>query len=116
MKQKAYGSLISSEMHAEPTDQLVILLWRAVALPHFEAEMRTTPKIHALIAIPYRRTELQLRFAWFMTGMTQGEYDSEERKRSKGEKVFLKTNVRDLIIQEGAEVACAKRRDALCFI
>ena len=51
-----------------------------------------------------------------MAGMTQGEYDSDERKRSKGEKVFLKTNVRDLMTQEGAKVACAKRRDALCFI
>ena len=40
----------------------------------------------------------------------------EERKRSKEEKVFLVTNLRDLIIQEGAAVACAKRRDALCFI
>ena len=26
------------------------------------------------------------------------------------------TNLRYLIIQEGAAVACAKRRDALCFI
>ena len=26
------------------------------------------------------------------------------------------TNLRDLITQEGAAVACAKRRDALCFI
>ena len=51
-----------------------------------------------------------------MTGMTQGEYDSDERKRSKGEKVFIKTNVRDLMTQEGAEVACVKRRDAPCFI
>ena len=116
MKQKAYGRLISSEMHAEPIDQLVSLPWRVVALRHFEAEMRTIPKIHALLAILYRRTELHFRFAWFMTGTTQGEYDSEERKRSKGEKVFLKTNVRDLMTQEGAKVACAKRRDALCFI
>ena len=44
-----------------------------------------------------------------------GEYDSEERKRSKGETVFLMTSMRDLITQEGAAVACAKRRDALCF-
>ena len=35
---------------------------------------------------------------------------------SKEEKVFLMTNLRDLILQEGAAVACAKRRDALCFI
>ena len=41
---------------------------------------------------------------------------SEERKRSKEEKVFLLTSLRDLIIQEGMAVACAKRRDALCFI
>ena len=47
---------------------------------------------------------------------TREEYDSEERKRSKGEKVFLMTSVRDMITQEGAAVACAKRRDALCFI
>ena len=78
--------------------------------------MRTTPKIHALIAIPYARTELQLSFAWCMTGLTQVEYDSEERKRSNVEKIFLKTSMRDLMIQEAAAVACAKRRDALRFI
>ena len=78
--------------------------------------MRTTPKIHALIAVPYVRTELQLRFAWCMIGLTHGEYDSEERKRSKEEKVFLMKSMRDLITQEGAAVACAKRRDDLCSI
>ena len=49
-------------------------------------------------------------------GLTRDEYDSEERNRSKEEKVFLMTNLRDLIIQEGMAVACAKRTDALCFI
>ena len=78
--------------------------------------MRTTPGIHALIAVPYARTELQLKFAWCMIGLTREEYDSEERKISKKEKVFLMTSMRDLIIQEGMAVACAKRRDALCFI
>ena len=51
-----------------------------------------------------------------MIGLTRGEYDSEERKRSKGEKVFLMMSVRDLITQEEAAVACANWRDALCFI
>ena len=51
-----------------------------------------------------------------MMGLTRGEYDSEENKMSKEEKVFLMTNLRDLIIQEGMAVACAKRRVALCFI
>ena len=51
-----------------------------------------------------------------MMGLARGEYDSEERKSSKEEKVFLMTNLRDLITQEGAAVPCAKRRDALCFI
>ena len=82
-------------------------------LRYFEEEMRTTPKIHALIAIPYVRTELQLRFAWCIIGLTRGEHDSEEKKRSKVEKVFLMTSVRDLTTQEGSAVACAKRRDAL---
>ena len=95
---------------------MMSLPWRAVVLRHFEEEVRTTPKIHALIAIPYARIELQLRFAWCMTGLTQGEYDSEERNRSKGEKIFLMRSMRDLMTQEGAAVACAKRRDALCFI
>ena len=103
-------------MHAETIEHLVSLPWRAVVLRFFEEEMRTTPKIHALIAIPYVRTELQLRFAWCMIGMTRGENYSEERKRSKGEKLFLMTSVRDLMTQEGAAVACAKRRYALCFI
>ena len=109
LKQKAYGTLVSSEMHAETIEQLVSLPWRVVVLRYFEEEMRTTPKIHARVAIPYVRTELQLRFAWCMIRLTRGEYNPEERK----EKVFL---MMSLITQEGAAVACAKRRDALCFI
>ena len=116
LKQKAYGTLASSEMHAETIEQLVSLPWKAVVLKYFEEEMRTAPRTHALMAVPYVRTELQLRFDWCMMGLTREEYDSEERKRSKEEKVFLMTNLRDLITQEGAAVACAKRRDALCFI
>ena len=103
-------------MLTETIEQLVTLPWIAVVFRYFEEEMITTPKIHALIAILYVRTELQLRFTWCMTGLTRGEYDSEERKRSKGEKVFLMTSMRDMITQEGAAVACVKRRDALCFI
>ena len=116
LKQKAYGTLASSEMQEETIEQLVSLLWKAVVLRYFEEEMRTTPRIHAVMAVPYVRTELQLRFAWCMMGLTRGEYDSEERKRSKEEKIFLMTSLRDLIIQEGMAVACAKRRDALCFV
>ena len=112
LKQKAYGTLESSET----IEQLVSLPWKAVVLKYFEEEMRTTPRIHALMAVPYVRTEIQLRFARCMMGLTRGEYDSEERKRSKEEKVFLMTSLRNLIIQEGMAVACAKRRDALCFI
>ena len=116
LKQKAYGTLASSEMQAKTIEQLVSLPWKAVVLRYFEEEMRTTPRIHALMAVPYVRTELQLRFAWCMMGLTRGEYDSEETKRSKEEKVFMMTSLRDLIIQEGMAVACVKRRDALCFI
>ena len=116
LKQKAYGTLASSVIQAETMEQLVSLPWKAVVLRYFEEEMRTTPRIHALVAVPYVRTELQLRFAWCMMGLTREEYDSEERKRSKEEKVFLMTNLRDLIVQKVAAVACAKRRDALCFI
>ena len=116
LKQKAYGTLASSEMQAETIEQFVSLPWKAVVLRYFEEEMRTTPRIHALIAVPYVRTELQLSFAWCMIGLTREDYDSEERKRLKEEKVFLMTSMRDLIIQEGWAVACAKRRDALCFI
>ena len=92
------------------------LPWKAVVLRYFEEEMRTTPRIHALIAVPYVRTELQLRFAWCIIGLIREEYDSEDRKRSKEEKVLLMTSMRDLITQEGAAVACAKWRDALCFL
>ena len=102
LKQKAYGTLASSEIQPETMEQLVSLPWKAVVLRYFEEEMRTAPRIHALMAVPYVRKELQLRFAWCMMGLTRKEYDSEERKRSKEEKVFLMTNLRDLIIQEGA--------------
>ena len=116
LKQKAYGTLALSEIQAETMEQLVSLPWKAVVLRYFEEDTRTAPRIHALMAVPFVRTELQLRFAWCMMGLNLEEYDSEERNRSKEEKVFLMTNLRDLIIQEGAAVACAKRRDALCFI
>ena len=51
MKQQAYGSLGSSEMQAEPVDQLVNLKRRAVLLRHFEEGNRATTEVHALIAI-----------------------------------------------------------------
>ena len=116
LKQKAYGTLASSEIQAESMEQLVSLPWKAVVLRYFEEEMRTAPRIHALMAVPYGRTELQLRFAWCLMGLNREEYDSEESKRSKEVNVFLMTNLRDLMIQEGAAVVCAKRRDPLCFI
>ena len=68
LKQKAYGTLASSEIQAEMMEQLVSLPWKAVVLRYFEEEMRTAPRIHALMAVPYVRTELQLRFAWCMMG------------------------------------------------
>ena len=58
LKQKAYGTLASSEMQAETIEQLVSLPWKAVVLKYFEEEMRTAPRIHALMAVPYVRTEL----------------------------------------------------------
>ena len=73
------------------------LPWKAVVLRYFEEKMRTTPRIHALIAVPYVRTELQLRFAWCMIGLNREEYDSEERKRLIEEKVFLMTSMTNLI-------------------
>ena len=85
MKQKAYGTLVASDIHAETIEQLVSLSWRAVVLQHFEEGMRTNPKVHPLIAIPYMRTELQLRFARCLIGLTRADYDSEGRKRSKEE-------------------------------
>ena len=77
LKQKAYGTLASSEMQAETIEQLMSLPWKAVVLKYFEEQMRTTPRIHALMAVPYVRTELQLRFAWCMMRLTRGDYDSE---------------------------------------
>ena len=52
LKQKAYGTLASSEIQAEMMEQLVSLPWKAVVLRYFEEEMRTTPRIHALVAVP----------------------------------------------------------------
>ena len=58
--QKAYGALVSSEMRAETIEQWVSLPWRAAVLRFIEEEMRTSPKIHALIAIPYARLNYNL--------------------------------------------------------
>ena len=88
LKQKANGTLASSEIQAETMEQLLSLPWKAAVLRYFEEEMRTAPRLHALMAVLYVRTELQLRFAWCMMGLTREEYGSEERKRSKEEKFF----------------------------
>ena len=48
LKQKAYGTLASSEIQAETMEQLVSLPWKAMVLRYFEEEMRITPRIHAL--------------------------------------------------------------------
>ena len=52
-KHITYGTLVFLEMHTQIMDQLVRLQRSAVILRHFEQEMQTIPKIHALIAIPY---------------------------------------------------------------
>ena len=52
LKQKAYGTLASSEMQAETMEQLVSLPWKAVVMRYFEEEMGTTPRLHALTAVP----------------------------------------------------------------
>ena len=44
LKQKACGTLASSEMQAETIEQLVSLPLKAVVLRYFEEEMRTTPR------------------------------------------------------------------------
>ena len=56
LKQKAYGTLPSSEIQAETIEQLVSLPWKAVVLRYIEEEMMTAPRIHALMAVPYVRT------------------------------------------------------------
>ena len=76
-------------MLAETVNEPVGLACRAVLLSQFANCMRVTPKAYALLAVFYVRTELQFRLKWCMVGLTKGEYDSEVRKRSKGEKVIL---------------------------
>ena len=83
MKQKAYRRLAFFEMRTETVDQLVSLPWRTLVLCHFEEKIRTTPKIHTLIAITFVRIELQLTLVWCIAGLTTGEYDPEERQRAR---------------------------------
>ena len=49
-------------------------------------------------------------------GKTIKEHDSEGKKRSKKEKALSMTSLRDQMICEGAAVACAKQKVALCFV
>ena len=62
MKQKAYGTLASSEMNTELVGKLKSLPWRASLLRHFEEGMRTTSEVHALIAIPYSGRKYSLGY------------------------------------------------------
>ena len=44
---------------------------------------------------------------WNVIWIYDGEYDLD---------MFLMASVRDLMAQEGSAVACAKQRDALCYV
>ena len=103
-------------MQTETVDQLLSLLWRAVSLQHFETGKKTNPKAQALIAVSYVKTDLQLTLNWCLAWLTLEEYDSEERKRSKVENVLLMMHLSYLMSCEAAAMACAMRRDALCFV
>ena len=81
--------MASSDIQAETIEQLVSLPWKAVVLRYFEEEMRTTPRIHALVAVPYVRTELQLRFAWCMMGLTRENMIQKIERDQKKKKFSL---------------------------
>ena len=53
-----------------------------------------------------------------MIGLTQREYDSKERKRSKGEKIILMTSMRDLMTpkRSSSSVREAERRSLFLSI
>ena len=71
VKQKTYGTLVSSEMHAETIDQLVGLPWRAVVLRHFEEEMTT------------------IRFAWCMDWTDEGRLRFGRKEKIERRKSVL---------------------------
>ena len=110
LKQKAYGTLASSEMQAETIEQLVSLPWKAVALKYFEEEMRTAPRTHALMAVPYVRTEIQLRFAWCMMGLTRGEYRRKEKVKRRKSFPYDEPEGSDNPRGSGSSVRKAERR------
>ena len=67
-------------------------------LRHFKEEMRTTLKIHALIAIPYVRTQLQHRLAVYggiFDGRVRfGRNEKVERREGILDDSFKRPNVR----------------------
>ena len=76
-------------------------------LRYFEKGIGTTSNVHALIALPYVRTELQLRFTWFLAGLTREECDPDQRI-----KVFLNDSSKrvDGLRKSDKSVSKAERR------
>ena len=56
------------------------------------------------------------RLTWCFAGLNRKKYGSEERKRTKVEKVLLMMVLRNLMTNEEATMACAERSNFLCLI
>ena len=105
-----YKTLVSS--YGEAEYQVVSLPRRAVLLSLFGKILKTTSKFRFVLALLYEKTDLQHKLTWCLVRLTRILYDSDEKK-IKGQKIALTISLRDLMISEGATMACSEWRAAV---
>ena len=78
--------------------------------------MHAPATVAAYLACPCARTDLKVRLAWCLIEIKKSEYEANNDSKSKEQELELMEALQVLISRDDSAIACAKRKDALCFV
>ena len=97
LKQKEYGTVMSSEANEIGLEQLSKTFWRAALQRYFDDTMDAPAMVAAYLAFPCAGTDLQVRSAWFLMGVKRSKYETSNDSKSKKHELELTEALRVLI-------------------
>ena len=115
LNRKEYGTVIASEANEIGLEKQLEISWRAALQRYFDKTMHA-PATAAYLVYPCARTDLQVRLAWCLMGISKSEYEANNDLKSKKQELDLMEALRVLISKDDSAIAWANRKDALCFM
>ena len=116
LNRKEHGTVVSSEANEVGFEKRLEISWRAALQRYFDKTMHAPATVAAYLAHPCTRTDLKLRLAWCLMGIKKSEYEANNDSKSKEQELELMEALRVLISRDDSAIACAKRKDAHCFV